>query len=65
MPWHGNASKHDLLVAETAEKIDGCDVIALAQFTLSRAAPAVEMVTEIPVLNSLGTAVAKLRALLA
>ena len=38
---------------------------ALAQFTLSRAAPAVEMVTDIPVLNSPAAAVAKLRELLA
>ena len=60
----GNATQHDLLVAEAAEKITGCDVIALAQFTLSRAAPAVEMVTDIPVLNSPGAAVAKLRNLL-
>lgn len=61
----GNATMHDLLVAETAEKIGACDVIALAQFTLSRAVPAVEMVTNIPVLNSPGAAVAKLRELLA
>jgi len=61
----GNATLHDLKVAEVAEKIENCDVIALAQFTLSRAAPAVEMVTNIPVLNSPGAAVAKLRELLA
>ncbi len=61
----GNAAKHDLLVADVAEKIEGCDVITLAQFTLSRAAPAVAMVTDIPVLNSPGAAVAKLRELLA
>ena len=61
----GNASKHDLLVAEVAEKIENCHVITLAQFTLSRAVPAVELVTDIPVLNSPGAAVAKLRELLA
>ncbi len=61
----GNATKHDLLVAEVAGQIEGCHVIALAQFTLSRAAPAVEMVTDIPVLNSPAAAVAKLRELLA
>ncbi len=60
----GNATKHDLLVAEVAGKIENCRVITLAQFTLSRAAPAVEMVTDIPVLNSPGAAVAKLRELL-
>ena len=36
---------------------------ALAQFTLSRAAPAVEMVTDIPVLNSPAAAIAKQREL--
>ena len=61
---NGNASMHDLLVAETAEQIENCHVITLAQFTLSRAAPAVEMVTDIPVLNSPGAAVANLRELL-
>ncbi len=60
----GDAALHDRLVAEVAGKIEDCDVIALAQFTLSRAAPAVEMVTDIPVLNSPGAAVAKLRKLL-
>jgi len=36
----------------------------LAQFTLSRAVPHVEAVTDIPVLNSPGAAVAKLKAML-
>lgn len=61
----GDAARHDRLVAEAAREIADCDVIALAQFTLSRAAPAVEMVTDIPVLNSPAAAVAKLRGLLA
>jgi Asp/Glu/hydantoin racemase len=61
----GDAAEHDRLVAETARDIKGCDVIALAQFTLSRAAPAVAAVSDIPVLNSPGAAVAKLRQLLA
>jgi hypothetical protein len=37
----------------------------LAQFTLARAVPAVTAVTDIPVLNSPGAAVAKMRELLA
>lgn len=61
----GDADLHDRLVAEAAKNIEDCDVIALAQFTLSRAAPAVAAVTDIPVLNSPGAAVAKLRELLA
>ncbi len=61
----GDAAAHDRLVAAAAREIKDCDVIALAQFTLSRAQPAVEMVTDIPVLNSPAAAVAKLRELLA
>lgn len=61
----GDAALHDRLVADAAKKIKDCDVIALAQFTLSRAAPAVAAVSDIPVLNSPGAAVAKLRELLA
>ncbi len=61
----GDAARHDRLVAEAAREIADCDVIALAQFTLSRAAPAVAAVSDIPVLNSPAAAVAKLRELLA
>ena len=60
----GDAALHDRLVADAAREIADCDVIALAQFTLSRAAPAVAAVTDIPVLNSPGAAVAKMRELL-
>ncbi|HYF08035.1 MAG TPA: aspartate/glutamate racemase family protein, partial [Acetobacteraceae bacterium] len=38
----GDVTKHDQLVAEAARELAECDVIALAQFSLSRAAPAVE-----------------------
>lgn len=60
----GDAARHDALVAARAREIVGCDVIALAQFTLSRAAPAVAAVSDIPVLNSPGAAVAKMRRML-
>ena len=60
----GDAARHDALVAARAREIAGCDVIALAQFTLSRAAPAVAAVSSIPVLNSPGAAVAKMRRML-
>ena len=60
----GDAARHDALVAARAREIRGCDVIALAQFTLSRAAPAVAAVSAIPVLNSPGAAVAKMRRML-
>jgi Asp/Glu/hydantoin racemase len=52
------------MVADAAASMTDADVIVLAQFTLSRAVPAVEAVTDIPVLNSPGAAVAKLRAML-
>jgi len=60
----GDGDTHDRLVAEMADTIMDADVIVLAQFTLARAVPAVAAVTEIPVLNSPGAAVAKMRELL-
>lgn len=60
----GDAAKHDALVAAKAREIRGCDVIVLAQFTLSRAVPAVAAVSSIPIFNSPGAAVAKLRGML-
>jgi hypothetical protein len=60
----GDAARHDTLVAERAKQIEGCDAIVLAQFTLSRAVPAVKAVSSLPVFNSPGAAVAKMRALL-
>ncbi len=61
----GDAARHDALVASRAREISGCDVIALAQFTLSRAAPAVMAVSTLPVFNSPAAAVAKMRSMLA
>ena len=60
----GDAATHDALVAARTREIRGCDVIVLAQFTLSRAKPAVAAVTDVPVLESPGAAVAKMRDLL-
>jgi aspartate/glutamate racemase len=60
----GDAARHDALVAARARGIKGCDVIVLAQFTLSRAVPAVAAVSTIPVFNSPGAAVAKMRSML-
>lgn len=45
-------------------QIEGCDIIVLAQFTLSRAVPAVAAVSNLPVFNSPGAAVAKMRRML-
>jgi len=60
----GDAARHDALVAARAREIKDCDVIALAQFTLSRAAPAVAAVSTLPVFNSPAAAVAKMRGML-
>ncbi|MBC94172.1 MAG: arylsulfatase [Rhodospirillaceae bacterium] len=60
----GNPEKHDNLVAKQVSIISDCDVIVLAQFTLSRSAPILKEVTNIPVLNSPSAAVAKMRYLL-
>ncbi len=60
----GDAARHDALVAARAREIRDCDVIVLAQFTLSRAVPAVAAVSNIPIFNSPGAAVAKLRAMI-
>lgn len=60
----GDPARHDALVAAKAKQIKGCDAIVLAQFTLSRAVPAVAAVTSMPIYNSPGAAVAKLRSML-
>lgn len=60
----GDPARHDALVAARAREIDGCDAIVLAQFTLSRAAPAIAAVSRLPIYNSPGAAVAKMRAML-
>lgn len=60
----GDPSRHDLLAADAAMllKQQGCGVIALAQFSLARAAPLVAQRTGLPVLTTLEPAVRALRA---
>jgi Asp/Glu/hydantoin racemase len=60
----GDAATHDRLVAEGAREISDCDAIVLAQFTLSRAVPAVQAVNQTPVYDSPGAAVARMREML-
>ena len=60
----GEGEVHDGMVADAARSITDADVIVLAQFTLSRAVPRVAAVTDVPVLNSPGAAVAKLKGML-
>lgn len=56
---------HDRLASEAAESLVDCDVIALAQFSLARAAGAIARRTGKPVLTTPHSAVRKLRASLA
>lgn len=60
----GDAAAHDRLAAEAARGLAGCDVIALAQFSLARAAPAVEAASGRPVFTTPDSAVRTLRRLL-
>ena len=57
----GDGARHDQLAAEAARSLAGCDVIALGQFSLARAARAVAEATGRPVLTTPESAVRKLR----
>ena len=59
----GDVALHDRLIVKAAQGIaaKGCDVIALAQFSLARAAPAVEHAVRVPVLTTVASAVRLLR----
>lgn len=60
----GDADGHNRLVAQAASELADCDAILLAQFSTSRAAPAVRAMTAQPVLTSPDAAVAKLKGVL-
>jgi hypothetical protein len=60
----GDGAGHDAAAAAAARRLAGCDVIALAQFSLARAASAVAAATGRPVLTTPDSAVRKLRRLL-
>jgi hypothetical protein len=60
----GDVAEHDRLAAETARDLPACDAVALAQFSLARAAAAVAAATGRRVLTTPHSAVKKLRALL-
>ena len=59
----GDTHLHDRLVVEAAQRAAamGCDVVALAQFSLARAASQVEQAIRVPVLTTVGSAVRLLR----
>jgi len=59
----GDGARHDALVAEAvAQSALDVDVVALAQFSLARAAGAVANVVQVPVLTTPASAVRALRA---
>jgi hypothetical protein len=60
----GDGAGHDAAAVRAAAALQGCDVIALAQFSLSQAAGAVAAATGKPVLTTPDSAVRKLRRLL-
>ncbi len=61
----GDGAEHDRLAADAARVLDDCGAIALAQFSLARAADAVAKASGRPVLTTPDSAVRKLRSLLA
>lgn len=60
----GDGERHDDLAAETSRSLMGCEAIALAQFSLARAAERIRATTGLPVLTTPDSAVLKLRTLL-
>jgi hypothetical protein len=61
----GDRAGHDHLVVEAAKDLRGCDVIALAQYSMAPAAALVAEASGRPVLTTPDSAVAKLKDLLA
>ena len=60
----GDRATHDRLVVEAARDLRGCDLIALAQYSLAPAADEVASATGRPVLTTPDSAVQKLKKLL-
>jgi hypothetical protein len=60
----GDPDAHDRAAAAASVALGDCDVVALAQFSLARAAPSVTEATARPVLTTPASAVRKLRRLL-
>lgn len=59
----GDTARHDALVVGAARRAAalGCGVVALAQFSMARAAPVVAAAVEMPVLTTIDSAVRLLR----
>jgi Asp/Glu/hydantoin racemase len=61
----GNGGEHDRLIAQAAPRFADCSAVMLAHFSTSRAAPSVSATLDCPVLTSPGSAVAKLKRIIA
>ncbi|MFC3127536.1 arylsulfatase [Pseudoroseomonas globiformis] len=61
----GDAVGHERAAVEAAARLQGCDVIALAQFSLAPTAQAIAASTGCPVLTTPDSAIRKLRAMVA
>lgn len=61
----GDAARHNALLAEAAPELAECDAVMLAQFSTSVAREAVQARLKAPILTSPGSAVAKLKRMLA
>jgi Asp/Glu/hydantoin racemase len=59
----GDRTTHDRLIAEASKDLCGCDVIALAQFSIAATAPLVMKATGRPVVTTPDSAVEKLKTL--
>jgi Asp/Glu/hydantoin racemase len=60
----GDRAEHDRLVVEASKDLRGCDVIALAQYSMAPAAEQVAQATGKPVLTTPDSAVMKMKAML-
>jgi Asp/Glu/hydantoin racemase len=60
----GDGSRHDALVGDAAARLaaQGCDVIALAQFSMARAQPVAALRAGLPVLTTVASAARALRS---
>jgi hypothetical protein len=61
----GDGGEHDRLIAQAAQRFADCYAVLLAHFSTARAMPAVRAVLDRPVLTSPGSAVVRLKAILA
>jgi Asp/Glu/Hydantoin racemase len=61
----GRADEHDALIAKAAAELPPCDAVVLAQFSMTRAARAIAPADGRAVITTPGSAIAKLKGLLA